>query len=286
MQALFVAVAAILATWFTQASPQETQPPAPMAPVPSAAPAQASQPAETIEPQAVAQLRRMSDFLAKQDRFSYKAELDFDLIEEDGHKVLMTRVLEVTLVRPNKVYARSRGFGGPSEFFYDGAHVTLVDPHEREFSRVATPDKIDAMLDQMGEQYELSVPTSDLLSADVYHTLTRFVESGRYVGQVEVGGEPCHHLAFEQELVDWQVWISAGDQPLPRRLLLNYKFEPGCPMFMARIVEWNIGGRVATVPFQFSPPSGFREVPLERVDQPEGPAPAQQQPPGNPLEVP
>jgi hypothetical protein len=40
------------------------------------------------------------------------------------------------------------------------------------------------------------------------------VQSGTYVGLHNVGKVKCHHLAFRQRMLDWQIWIEAGDQPL------------------------------------------------------------------------
>ena len=40
---------------------------------------------------------------------------------------------------------------------------------------------------------------------------------------------PCHHLAFEQATIDWQLWIDAGKDPLPRKLVITYKTEDEVP---------------------------------------------------------
>lgn len=263
--------------------------PVPVAAVPDAdtnpgvalASAPASAPSVAIEPAAADHLRRMSDFMRQQRRFSYRAEHEFDVVEDDGHKLLMTRSLEASVTRPNRIQARSRGFGGRTEYLYDGSHVTLIDADAREYSRVPAPDAIDPMLELMSERYGLSVPTSDLLSADVFATLTRFVTNGRLVGPAEVGGQACHHLAFEQDSVDWQIWISAGEHPFPFKLVLNYKFEESCPVFLARFADWKTGEQVAAVSFEFAPPTGYREVTLERVDEPD-PSDETEPPPTSP----
>ena len=76
-------------------------------------------------------------------------------------------------------------------------------------------DTIDATLDEIHEQFGYTPPLSDVLFADPYHALTEHVESGTYVGRNSVGDTKCHHLAFRQKGIDWQIWIAEGDKPLP-----------------------------------------------------------------------
>ncbi len=38
-----------------------------------------------------------------------------------------------------------------------------------------------------------------------------------------MNGIECHHLAFRAEKVDWQVWVQAGDTPLPMKYLIISK---------------------------------------------------------------
>ena len=65
------------------------------------------------------------------------------------------------------------------------------------------------------------------------------VQSGYLVGARPVNGTACHHLAFSQEAIDWQIWIEDGPMPLPRRLVLTYKDEPGAPQYRAEFT-WEL----------------------------------------------
>ena len=53
-------------------------------------------------------------------------------------------------------------------------------------------------------------------------------------------GKRCHHLAFAQEHVDWQVWIEDGAQPLVRKFVITYKDEPGAPQYTAIFFDWKL----------------------------------------------
>jgi hypothetical protein len=45
---------------------------------------------------------------------------------------------------------------------------------------------------------------------------------GEYLGLQSVEGISCHHLALEQETIDWQLWIDAGPSALPRKLTIRW----------------------------------------------------------------
>ena len=91
----------------------------------------------------------------------------------------------------------------------------------------------------------IDLPLIDLAMSDPYANATAKVEQGKYFGIATVLGVPCHHLAFTQENVDWQVWIEDGPQPLIRKFVITYKNEPGAPEFTALITHWNLTDRIA-----------------------------------------
>ena len=72
------------------------------------------------------------------------------------------------------------------------------------------PPTIDGALDAVFERTGMVIPLADFLYADVYARLMESVQRGVYLGIHEAGGVPCHHLSFEQETIDWQLWIDAG----------------------------------------------------------------------------
>jgi hypothetical protein len=53
--------------------------------------------------------------------------------------------------------------------------------------------------------------------------LIKGVQEARYVGMSQIADTKCHHLAFRQKLLDWQLWVEDGDKPLPRKLVITYK---------------------------------------------------------------
>jgi hypothetical protein len=74
-----------------------------------------------------------------------------------------------------------------------------------------------------------------------------------------VGEKKCHHLAFQQRQIDWQVWVDAGDKPLPLKFLLTYRRMPGEPQFTS-VFEWNASAKIAEDAFLFKPPADAKKI--------------------------
>ena len=78
----------------------------------------------------------------------------------------------------------------------------------------------------------------------VYARLMGDVQRGVYLGIHEAAGVPCHHLSFEQATIDWQIWIDAGTDPLPRKLVITYKTEDEVPQYAVTIRKWNLQAKL------------------------------------------
>ncbi|MHC4770813.1 MAG: DUF2092 domain-containing protein, partial [Planctomycetota bacterium] len=89
------------------------------------------------------------------------------------------------------------------------------------------PPVIDDAIDTLFDKYGVSVPLSDLLYEDPYGILIPNVLAGRWVGRHSIDGVPCNHLAFTQELIDWQIWIEDGAQSRSFQMIIfNFNLRP------------------------------------------------------------
>ena len=219
-----------------------------------------------IDARADAALRQMCDFLKKLPEFRYVSEVHNDQFMRDGQKIELTRRLTVELKRPSMTHLISTGDDGDYESFFDGDKCTVVNQTARVYSVVDTPNSLEESRDYMAEKYDMEMPNSDILMSDPYKELTDDVLTGKYVGQHRVGDTLCHHLAFTQTNVDWQVWIAQGDKPLPRKFIVTYKKEPGVPQFVAEYTNWELAPKMDAKAFAYQPKRDFHKVELEPVD--------------------
>ena len=78
----------------------------------------------------------------------------------------------------------------------------------------------------MFEQTGTVLPLADFLYGDVYFASHGERPARRVSRHSQCGRRAsCHHLSFEQATIDWQIWIDAGADPVPRKLVIAYKTE-------------------------------------------------------------
>lgn len=220
----------------------------------------AAQPAKAaIEPAADELLHKMSEKLASAKQFTLAGKRTMDAAMAPGRPINLSITCELSLMRPNKIMARMTGDGTQRAFFYDGAHVTLFDKKTNVYATVDGAGTIDAMLDGLQEKYGFTPPLTDFLVQDPYADLTRNVQSGRVQGREAVDGTECHHLAFTQEQVDWDLWLGTDDL-LPHKFVLVQKNLPGKPRLEAVIGKWDLAPKFEAETFAFNPPQGAEKI--------------------------
>lgn len=225
------------------------------APVPSSRPAPRS-----VEARAEQELQKMGEFLAKLPRFALEAEETFDEIPDGQLRRQLTNVRRVALERPNRLAADATGDTLNRAAWYDGRTVTVLDKEHNVYATIDAPATIDATFDKLQDEYGVVLPLADLLHADPHAVLMAGVTYGRYLGIHQAAGVACHHLAFSQDTIEWQIWIDAGDKPLPRKLVISYVQEPGEPQYSAVIRRWTLDARVPEGLFTFEAPEGAQRI--------------------------
>jgi hypothetical protein len=218
-----------------------------------------------VEARASEELKKMSEFLAKTPRFALEAEETFTEIEAGEPKVELTNVRRVAVERPSRLAADATGDTLNRAAWYDGRSVTVLDKEHNVYATVEGAATIDATLDKLQDEYGVVLPLVDILYADPYAVLMEDVTYGRYLGLHLAAGVPCHHLVFAQETIEWQIWIDAGDQPLPRKFVITYVDEPGEPQYGATIRRWNLDPTFPESLFTFEAPEGAQKVDVKAI---------------------
>jgi hypothetical protein len=204
-------------------------------------------------------LKKACACLTDLKQFGVKVEETFDEMSSSGQKIQFSNRREVLVRRPNSLFARSEGDTTNRFFYYDGKMITLFDPEAKVYATNEAPATLDAMFDFLHEKLGFSIPTADLLYGDPYKVLTEQVEVGEHLGLHHVGEKKCHHLAFQQRHIDWQLWVDSGDKPLPLKFLITYRRMPGEPQF-ATVFEWNVSAKIAEDAFAFKPPADAKKI--------------------------
>jgi hypothetical protein len=213
-----------------------------------------------IEPKAEQYLKAMSTFLAGLKTYSFQVEEFIDEVQDDGLKIQLSNRRNMSVSRPNKMFGEDVGDEMNSLCYYDGKTITVFDRAQKTYATEKVPGTIDAMLDDLHDRFDTHQTLADFLVADPYKVFMENVQSGTYVGLHYVGKVKCHHLAFRQKTLDWQIWIDAGKEPLPRKLLITFKRQVDQPQYTALIHHWDVNPTLSEEMFQFKAPEGVRKV--------------------------
>jgi hypothetical protein len=225
-----------------------------------------------IDKQSIEILKGMSDYLSKEPTLSFRARTFFDIVQKSGIKVKMARSVEVVQERPGHLYAETIDEAGvAASIWYDGKKFTVWRRSTNEFMALEFPGTIDKLLDELTDKYEFQIPLADFLHSDVNKALGEHLISSEYIGLRNVDGVECHHISFESDGADWQIWIEADSTPVPRRFVIDYVTEKDQPQFMAQFDAWSLGRKLSDHSFTAVLPQGVKELEF-RKDAAEGQA--------------
>ncbi len=213
-----------------------------------------------IETQADRILRQMGEYLASAQEFRFRVDISYDRVSNTGQKILLGGRAEASLQRPNRLHAYYEGDRRHSHAIWADGSFTYYDVARNLYARMEVPAELDAALDAAFDIAGFSTPVADFLYAEPYRTLIENARSGHVVGSHPVDGTPCHHLAFTNEVIDWQIWIEDGPRPVPRRLVITYKNDLEAPQFVANFAEWDFQPRLSSAHFEFHPPAESAEM--------------------------
>jgi hypothetical protein len=222
----------------------------------------------TIDPKADEILRKMGQAMAEAKSISFDSHAIEDRLMPDGRKLEFAKNEKVLLRRPDKLAADVVGDTDEFHFRYDGKRVVLYNPQTHSWGAQPAPSTIGDTLDMLAEKEGMTVPLADLAFPDPYKCLVEHVHTGEYVGIGYVFDTKCHHLSFRQATVDWQIWIDAGDKPLPRKIVITYKEMPSHPQYTAFLSNWNLSPDAPDAAFAFTPPPDAKEVEFAPATQP------------------
>ena len=219
-----------------------------------------------VEPEADRVLRAMSDYFGQTKAFSVSADIGNEFITYDGQKLQLSSVSTVTMQRPGKFYITRKGMFASLELTYDGKLLTLYGKNLNIYSQHQVDGSIDDAIRTVEMETGLNAPGADLLFSDPYSILSAGVVSSSYLGTDYVNGVECHHLAFREKKVDWQLWVQTGTTPLPMKYIITSKWQAAAPQYTVQFRDWNTNPGINSGLFNFSKPEGAQNLERLTVD--------------------
>jgi hypothetical protein len=224
------------------------------------APAGAAKPAASaVDPASVQALKDMGAFLLTLKRFRVSTELTGERVLADGQKLQRTATADLDVERPYKLRVLMHSARSQREIIYDGKTVTLYTPAQKYYSTVEFGGTIGELIIRLEERYGVEVPLEDLFLWGTPAAPVDKIESAMNTGQDFVGDDLCDHYAFRQGKADWQIWITTGSRPLPRKLVITSRTDEARPQSV-HLIDWNLKPTFKDTVFKFTPPKGASKI--------------------------
>jgi len=221
-------------------------------------------PAETAsQQQARTILMGMCDYLAGQDKFTMSIHTGYDVVQESGQKIEFRQVGKASVNRPKQMLVASESSSGLKQrIIIDGGTVTVADDGNQLYSQIARDGQLDDTIKYFIQDLKMRLPLAPIFMQQLPAEMKRRIVRIDYVESDDTLGVPTHHLAVQMASVDLQIWITAGDHPVPMRVILTYKEEPGAPQFWADFSDWNFTPQYDPATFTFVPSKDARKIPF------------------------
>lgn len=220
-----------------------------------------------LNPDADEILRSMSNFLAGTQSFSFDADIANEVVNLEGQKLQFNSHSTLLIDRPSRFHAHRKGRFVDMDLYYDGAKITIYGHKLNVFVQKEIAGTIDDAIIGIESESGLSAPGADLIMSDPYSALSSGVVSSGYYGTAYVGGIECHHLSFRSAQVDLQLWVKAGDEPLPMKYVITSKWITGAPQYSVLLSNWNLQPQISADQFEFLPPEDAQKIEGLMVDE-------------------
>ncbi|WNH52334.1 DUF2092 domain-containing protein [Stenotrophomonas oahuensis] len=223
-----------------------------------------SAPASERDPDALAALEGMGAALRALNQFSLTSDASTEVVLEDGQKIELDGKVSYRVKRPNQVFVALDSDRQQRQLIYDGKALTVYAPKLKYYAQV---DGLHATLGELVEQaatrYDIEFPLADMFLWGTDKAPSSLIRSARHIGGGTQDGQPIEQYAFQQDGVDWQVWISKASS-LPVKLIINSLDDPAQPQYRARL-RWDTRTPVPDSAFVFTPPADAHRIKLVPV---------------------
>ena len=233
-------------------------------------------PAPKLDPKATEVIRQMCDCFKAAKGLSVEMSRTMTMTV-GGKKNGMTSTVRMAVRRPNLVSVSWERGGAQAvpitgTLVCDGKNLYVSIPLLKEYTASKAPADLGALLsskDAIPLIADAPLFLDDLLQNDPYDSVMVGVLNTSYAGTEQIEGAKCHRVKFVRDNADVEVWIAAGEKPLPLRAMLDatksLKQMEGVPpdaqvKLEFRFEKWAMNPDLPDERFKFAPPEGAQKV--------------------------
>lgn len=236
-----------------------------------------AEPAAAVDPAAVDLIRRAGDFLRGHQRFAFEADVGYEVVQREGHKLEFGASRRVWVQRPDRLRIEVEDRDGDASLLvFDGQALSASEPRRKVYAQAVfpSPRDLDDAVAFTRRALGMPLPLGELLENDPNDAMLAGLTHADRVGTARIAGVPCDHVAISNDQTDVQLWIAQGEEPTLRRLVITYRTADGAPSFWADLGRWSFPAKLDAERFRFEPPAGAARIPFALRAEPRAAAAA------------
>lgn len=207
----------------------------------------------------------MTETVSGASEFALDVEMGHEVLQPNGQRLEFGSRIQGTFRRPAEGRVRfDTREGENASIVMDGGTVSVFSTRDEQmiYDSAAQPGDINATFNRLTVILGTNDQLRGFFSMNLTESLAGMVTSGHYIGEATIAGVPCDHLALRSDAEDVQLWVTQGDRPVPRRIVVIYRKLEGQPRFWAQFNSWDFAPKLAEGTFDFAPPAHAERVPL------------------------
>ncbi len=207
----------------------------------------------------------MTETVSGAPEFALDIEMGHEVLQPNGQRLEFGSHIRGTFRRPGEGRVRfDTREGENASIVMDGETVSVFSTRDDRmiYDTAEQPGDINATFKRLTAILGTNDQLRGFFSMNLTETLAGMVKSGHYLGESTIAGVLCDHLALRSDDEDVQLWVTKGDRPLPRRIVVTYRNLEGQPRFWVDFLGWDFAPKLADDTFEFSPPGHAERLPL------------------------
>jgi hypothetical protein len=220
-----------------------------------------------VDPEAISALHQMGEFLRNQQTFSVQARQTTDDVLASGQKVQYGGTVDLKVRRPDRLRMDIQGDRRNEHLLFDGKTFTVYPERVGFYAQFPAPPTLAELKDVLEKRYGIDLPLADLFYWGTERDGTSSITAATRIGVANVDGFICHHYAFRQKDLDWELWIEQGGRPVPRKQVITTTTDRSKPQH-SMVLNWDLSPKLEDQMFAFVPPPTAHKIEFEITGRP------------------
>lgn len=219
-----------------------------------------------VDPEVVQRIEEMGKHLRSLKQFTVKSDFTFEIVTEDNQKFEYPGVLEYKVMAPNKLYAEIKSDHKHRKYYYDGASLTIYDPKTKFYGQISAPNTISELIEKIEDEYKIALPMEDLFDWGTEKAATNNIKMAVFAGEARLNDKEVEQFAIRQGNIDWQLWVTKGQKPLPQKVVYIANDDQSKPRFEANL-KWNTDPKLKMKDFEWKAPKDSYKIEINPSEE-------------------